>query len=128
MNFLWQPILGHSDLKNKIIIKPIFGHKKVTKRNVSTSTETQLTFLFFFQSPNKNCIEIWESQIPKTQARSIRSNQYGESMASSDGSRPEPRGLQRRGILVEPRAVRMANQARRVHQDLAASLVRVEAR
>ena len=49
-------------------------------------------------------------------------------MASSDGARPEPRGLQRRGILVEPRAVRVANQARRVHQDLAASLVRVEAR
>lgn len=49
-------------------------------------------------------------------------------MASRDWPRPEPRGLHRRRVLVQPRARRLAHQARRLHQDLAATLVRLEAR
>ena len=49
-------------------------------------------------------------------------------MAGCDGPGGAAQQLRRRGVLGQPGAHRVANQARRVHQDLAASLVRVEAR
>lgn len=49
-------------------------------------------------------------------------------MASGDGPGPEPGRLRRRGVLVESGARRVAYQAGRVHQDLAPSLVRAQAR
>ena len=49
-------------------------------------------------------------------------------MASRCWAGPEARGLRGRGFLVDPRASRLAHQARRVHQDLASPLVRPETR
>ena len=49
-------------------------------------------------------------------------------MANRDGSRSEPRRLRRDRVLVQPRAIRLANQAGRLHKDLAPTLVRAQAR
>ena len=49
-------------------------------------------------------------------------------MAGRDGTGGAAQQLRRRGVLGQPGAHRVANQARRVHQNLASPLVRVEAR